>query len=124
MHFVEHQVNLLSDPQFGDIQPAERGIHVKRNASAFKPKIRREKFATKVYAVNKQPQHKDTKEINLSNIRCLFCSQRHSVDDCTRFTKIKHCDKINFLMEKGACFRCLNTGYSALGIEAKIVRNT
>lgn len=27
--FVEHQVKLLSDPVFGDIQTSERGIHIK-----------------------------------------------------------------------------------------------
>lgn len=40
--FVEHQVKLLSDPIFRDIQPPERGPYVKRDVSAIKPKTRKE----------------------------------------------------------------------------------
>lgn len=126
VHFVEHQVKLLSDPVFGHIQPTERGFQVRRDVFAIKPKIRRENLATNVYAVNKQEQkqHKETKEINQNYSRCLFCSQRHNVNDCSRFTKIikssKHCDKISFLKEKGACFKCLNPGHWSKGCERRI----
>lgn len=106
VHFIECQVRLLSDPVFGDIQTAEKQMYIKRDESMVKPKVRRENFATNVCAVNKQ--RNETKETNHSNISCLFCLLRHSVNDCPKFTKIKHREKLIFLKEKGACFGCLN----------------
>lgn len=67
---------------------------------------------TNVCAVSKV-QYKDTQEGKQrdSNISCLLCLQDHSLDECQRFAKNKHREKIIFLKEKGVCFGCLNTGH-------------
>lgn len=75
-------------------------MYVKGDVSMVKPNVRRENFVTYVCAVNKQHQRNETREINQSNISCLICSLRHSVNDCPKFPKIKHCEKINVLMKK------------------------
>lgn len=122
---MEKQVELLSDPIFGEIQMAEKGTHIKRDAYLVKQPIKlksnRNNLATNVCAINKL-QHKEMKEIKQNDIKnnCLFCLQDHVLDDCLQFSKITHREKINFLKEKGACFGCLSIGHLSKNCNKRI----
>lgn len=115
--FVERQVRMMSDPVFGDLQTqhVERSKLVKPT-ELFKPKSKHENFAVNVYQTNK-PQvpgkTERTKEGNTNTFKCLFCSQTHTLNSCLKFNEKQHRDKINFLKEKGACFKCLKVGHYA-----------
>lgn len=74
VHFVEKQVELLSDPIFGEIQMAEKGTHIKRDAHLVKQPIKLKwnlnNLATNVCAINKL-QHKEMKEIKQNDKKQL-----------------------------------------------------
>lgn len=46
-----------------------------------------------------------------SNIFCLFCTQRHTLDQCSQLKRKSYPEKLDFLKEKGVCFGCLHTGH-------------
>lgn len=117
VNFVERQLKIISDPIFGDIQTqsADR-VPSFKPAKVFNPKSRHDNFAVNVCQTN-NPAIKDTtetpKESNTNTFKCLFCSQTHALNNCRQFNEKQHKDKISFLKEKGACFKCLKLGHFA-----------
>nr|XP_055059768.1 uncharacterized protein LOC129443292 [Misgurnus anguillicaudatus] len=124
--FIEYQVKVISDPIFGSIQNLEtkptgkpKDIYKFKPQSQSKPKFKGDSFATNVIHVDKpivgktkstNDEHSSSQsKSNLSS--CLFCSQGHSLEQCTGFGKKKHREKVSFIKEKAVCFGCLLVGH-------------
>lgn len=121
--FIEHQVRIVSDPIFGDIQNVQLNTGNKtfnKMKPQSKPKFRGDSFATTITNIDnttleeniksKQVQQQSTPSAKTTSI-CLCCSQNHTLEQCPQLEKRTHKNKINFLKEKGVCFGCLCTGH-------------
>lgn len=121
--FIEHQVKIVSDPIFGDIQNTQVGTvskNMSRTKSQNKPRFKGDGFATTVTSIeisacedsrkSNQVQRQSSASTKNTSI-CVCCSQGHSLEQCPRLEEKTHRDKINFLKEKGVCFGCLRIGH-------------
>ncbi|XP_013856319.1 uncharacterized protein LOC106512198, partial [Austrofundulus limnaeus] len=115
--FIEHQIRIISDPVFGDIQDLQpvRGI-IRPNKPQIKPQFKRNSFVTNV-SVNDDGNMPSLKNevtvVDKSNyVSCLYCTQDgHVLEQCRQLGKRSHREKLDFLKDKGLCFGCLNTGH-------------
>lgn len=97
VQFIEKQVNILTDPIFGNI--IDQTI---RNAAKTKPviKIGKPKSSSSSFATSVSMERSQTP--NMLAI-CLFCAKEHLLDVCPQLKK----KKIKFIKEQGTCFGCL-----------------
>ncbi|XP_051793566.1 uncharacterized protein LOC127530551 [Acanthochromis polyacanthus] len=120
--FVKHQVKIVSDPIFGDIQNSQPGT-VSKNVNRMKlqPKSRFKgnSFATAAATIEAPAFEESRKSDQVQqqgvspkqNSVCVCCGQGQPLQQCPRLSKKTYRDKINFLKEKGVCFGCLCTGH-------------
>lgn len=114
--FLEHQVKIITDPVFGNIQDVpsyEMRKNVKRSKLFSRPGIRGTSFATTVDAVKKESDSCciEKKDVTLDKKRCLCCNGAHTLEVCPQFGKQSHKEKIGFLKESEVCFGCLGIGH-------------
>lgn len=55
-----------------------------------------------------------------SNISCLYCTQRHTLDQCSQLKKKSHREKLDIPKEKGVCFGCLRIGHMSKDCSKRI----
>lgn len=46
-----------------------------------------------------------------SSIVCPLCNGNHYIQQCQKFKKLEHQDKIEFVKRKGMCFNCLRKNH-------------
>ena len=128
--FIEKQVQIISDPLFGDIRDVATGSSsIKANSrmnSQPLNKIRGNSFATTIVPVQSAESSRDSKEGtsshgSLMRSTCVFCSGNHSLEKCQQFTRKKHRDRISFLKEQGLCFGCLCAGHLSRQCDKRLV---
>lgn len=120
--FVEKQVKILTDPVFGNIQDTAISTKQMKYKTHPRSSTRGTSFATTVNTVERtaQPVNK-AKEIRLPAKKiCPCCSGGHTLDVCAQLEKMEHKEKIDFLKENGACFRCLCIGHIGKNCQRKI----
>lgn len=108
-NFVEKQVKILTDPVFGNIQDTATSTKQRKHKPLPCSSIRGTSFTATVNRVERiaQPVSK-TKDIKPAAKKiCPCCTGGHTLDVCARLEKMSHKQKIDFLKENGACFRCL-----------------
>lgn len=121
--FIEYQVKIISDPTFGDIQDSPVGTKGGNKTQVSKTQLqqrsqsKRSSYATAVFmssepavSANKKNVQTQTQSAptTTSNISCLYCTQRHTLDQCSQLKRKSHREKLDFLKEKGVCFGCLH----------------
>ena len=128
--FIEKQVQIISDPLFGDIRDVATGSSSIKANSKMKSeplnKIRGNSFATTIVPVQSAESSRDSKEGtsshgSLMKSTCVFCSGNHSLEKCQEFTRKKHRDRISFLKEQGLCFGCLCAGHLSRQCDKRLV---
>ncbi|KAK0152711.1 hypothetical protein N1851_005754 [Merluccius polli] len=115
-NFIERQVQILTDPVFGNIQDApslmtNRGVN-KPNPQT-RSGIKGTSFATTVAPVisGTQPGTKGKEHVESARTTCICCGEGHALDLCPQLGKKAYKEKIGFLREKGVCFSCLCIGH-------------
>lgn len=114
MEFINYEVKIISDATFADIQDtlaaAKRNNKIQGNRaqSQQRSQLKRNSFATAVFLSNEpsvnankrsvQTQTQSTALIT-SNMSCLFCTQRHTLDQCSQLKRKSHREKLDFLKE-------------------------
>ncbi len=129
VNFIEHQIRIISDPVFGNIQDTQpvKGI-TRPSKSQMKSQYKRNSFATHVSINDKckasthnngEAQKKDVSKTNSPS--CLYCARDgHVLEQCYQLGKKSHREILDFLKEKGLCFGCLNTGHLSRNCERRI----
>ncbi|XP_060799417.1 uncharacterized protein LOC132901020 [Neoarius graeffei] len=115
--FMETQVRVAGDPMFGDLrdQPVGKG---KANANV---KTRPSKPSSSSFATSIAPV-KGTSYVP-SDQSCDFCSSKHALDSCQKFTRKAHRDKLSFLRSKGICYGCLTSGHISKDCSRRLICN-
>lgn len=116
-NFVEKQVKILTDPVFGNIQDTVPLIRPNKSKPQPRSDIKGTSFATTVTA---QPKDKAKDSQPPTKRICPCCTGGHTLDVCARLEKMAHKEKIDFLKEKGVCFRCLCIGHISKNCQRKI----
>lgn len=127
--FIERQVRIVTDPIFGDInysqQHSPTGTGKPSTGSKDVSRIKSQKprsYATAVTAVDAPADigSADTHATEKGSTAkcttgqrnvCICCSQKHTIEQCPKFEKKMHTDKIAFIKETRLCFGCLRTGH-------------
>ena len=110
--FIEKQVNILTDPVFGNIQDSPNPTY-KLNKSKFQPRSKGASFATSIGPVENN-SWSPTKERDVKSPArnvCICCGAGHTLNNCAQLAKMTHDRKIEILKENGICFGCLYTGH-------------
>lgn len=113
VNFIEKQVEIVSDPLFGNIHDISSASHSKISIQS-KQKRKSGTFATTVNTVNDRDKdnRKSFSASQSNQIKCLFCHYtNHTLDKCSQFNSRTQQDKMHFLKEKGVCFGCLKYGH-------------
>lgn len=109
--FIEHEVKIVSDPTFRDIQNTQLvtvNKIVNRTTAQSKPRFKGNSYATTVATVEPFPSEQSTKYSQVqcqggssakNTNTCVCCSQGHPLERCPRLKEETHRDKINFLKE-------------------------
>lgn len=114
VNFIEHQVKVVMDPVFGNIQddPVAKNKDVKSKFLS-RPGIKRTSFATTVIPASKGSESEKTGEVKVGpdKKKCLFCEGAHTLGMCPQLGKQSHNEKFNFLKSNRVCFGCLSIGH-------------
>ena len=120
-NFVEKQVKILTDPVFGNIQDTVITTKQMKHKPPPRSSIRGTSFATTVNRVERTAQPVKATYIKPPAKKiCPCCTGGHTLDVCARLEKMAHKEKIDFLKENGACFRCLCIGHISKNCQRKI----
>ncbi|KAK0139489.1 hypothetical protein N1851_023681 [Merluccius polli] len=128
--FIEKQVQIISDPLFGDIRDVASGSSSIKASTRMKSqplnKIRGNSFATTIVPVQSAESSRDSKggtspHGSLMKSTCVFCSGNHLLEKCQQFTRKKHRDRISFLKEQGLCFGCFCAGHLSRQCDKRLV---
>ena len=49
--------------------------------------------------------------INLDNIKCWFCKEKHFIDECQNLSKLQYEERTKIIKEMELCFSCLRKGH-------------
>ncbi|XP_063049984.1 uncharacterized protein LOC134444684 [Engraulis encrasicolus] len=110
--FLEKQALIASDPMFGDLQ--DQSV-VKGKTPV---KTRPSKSSSSSYVTSVAPVTGASADPS-----CLFCSSKHALDSCQKFTKKAHRDKLSFLKTKGICYGCLTPGHISKDCNRRLTCN-
>ena len=107
---------------FGNIQDTVITTKQMKHKPPPRSSIRGTSFATTVNRVERtaQPVNKATNIKPPAKKICPCCTGGHTLDVCARLKKMAHKEKIDFLKENGACFRCLCVGHISKNCQRKI----
>ncbi|XP_071058619.1 uncharacterized protein [Pseudochaenichthys georgianus] len=114
VNFIKRQVDIVSDPLFGDIQDTPPAANKDVRKATFEPRsrMRGSSFATTITTANKvEPGIRMKERGSLDTTVCLFCGGGHTLDLCFQLERKAHSEKIAFLREHGVCFGCLCIGH-------------
>lgn len=127
--FIERQVRIVSDPIFGDFHYPQHHSGTGRPVTRVRTMsgVKSQKpcsYAATVTTSDNPTERKVTADAPVTGMRptdkrapsqrnnlCSCCSQRHALEQCTKFDRKMHKEKISFVKEKGLCFGCLHSGH-------------
>lgn len=115
VQFMEKQARIMQDPLFGDINDSPANVNTSKPRTAVDTKSSRStsrgsSFATTMEIMS--DSNAESTPVNMSfDVSCLFCTGEHHLSECQDMNAQTHESKIQFLRERGLCFRCLRVGH-------------
>ncbi|XP_076848178.1 uncharacterized protein LOC143493558 [Brachyhypopomus gauderio] len=119
VNYIERQAKIAIDPLFGYLQGASAPIGQKeKDMTVKKAKGNTTRSSSFVISIdtNKKKSAQSTQSAKTDQGKskpetCVYCEKNHTVENCEKFKKQVHKDKIDFLRSKGLCFGCLVRGH-------------